>query len=157
MEPGSDDPTPEALAGRPAVKSLAGMVMSGALWLTGGRAVRIITTVATLAILARLISPAEFGVVAAAGLADTFVLAIMDYWLGIALLRPKDLEKPAIQSQVWASLLVAAALALVTFTVAPFIERALDFPGLARAMMALTPLYFAHAVIAASTALLQRQ
>ena len=56
--------------------------------MVGGRVARIVTTIVTLAILARLISPAEFGVVAAAGLADTFVLVVTSNWLGIALLRP---------------------------------------------------------------------
>lgn len=148
---------PDPVVGRPAVKSFGGVVMSGTLWLAGGQGGRTVATILTLAILARLITPAEFGVVAAAGLIDTVVLAIMNYWFGIALLRSKTLSKAEIQSQVWASLLFSACLAGATIAIAPWVERLLDFPGLAVVMVAFTPLYFAHAYTSASTAMLQRE
>lgn len=157
MDPEGDAPIPETIAGRPTVKSLGGVVMSGTLWLSGARVVRIVMIIVTLAILARLITPAQFGVAAAAGLAETFVLAIMDHWLGIALLRPKELPRRSIQNQLWASLTVALVLAGLTIAAAPLLERALGFPQLAAAMIALTPIYFAYAFIAASTALLHRR
>lgn len=157
-EPEQDEPLlDDTIARRPDAKSLGKVVLAGSLWLTGGRFVRVFATVATLAVLARLISPAEFGVVATAGLANAFVQTVMEGWLGLSALRQRDLPKAAMQSQVWVTTVIALGLTAVTCAVAPFVEKALDFPGLSLALMALTPLYFAHVYIAAGTALLQRQ
>lgn len=156
--PDQDNPLlDETIARRPEAKSLGTVVLKGSLWLTGGRFVRVGATIITLAILARLISPSEFGVVATAGLANAFVQTVMEGWLGLSALRQRELPKAAMQSQVWVTTLIALGLTLVTCAAAPFVERALDFPGLGLALIALTPLYFAHVYIAASTALLQRQ
>lgn len=156
--PDQDNPLlDETIARRPEAKSLGKVVLKGSLWLTGGRFVRVGVTIVTLAILARLISPSDFGVVATAGLANAFVQTVMEGWLGLSALRQRELPKAAMQSQVWVTTLIALGLTVVTCAVAPFVERALHFPGLAWALVALTPLYFCHVYIAASTALLQRQ
>jgi O-antigen/teichoic acid export membrane protein len=83
-----------------------------------------------LPILARLLSPEDYGLAAIAMPVILFVMAIADVGLGSSLVRTRSGEEFAWHTCFWLSLTVGAALALAIFLLSPIVAYALHEPRL---------------------------
>jgi len=82
----------------------------------------------TLAILARLLTPAEFGVVGFATLAIAYLAVLKDLGLGGALIQRQDNTEEAAQTVYSLNLILGALLTAGTILVAPLVANFFDEP-----------------------------
>jgi O-antigen/teichoic acid export membrane protein len=99
--------------------------------------VRLVSLVAFLA-LARLLEPADFGIMALAGVYLTFCSFVIDQGFGTALVQREDLEPGHLDAVFWAQLVIGALVALFTFAAAGWVAAAFEEPGLAPVLRALS-------------------
>lgn len=139
-----------------APSSLTRSTIHGVFWLTAGRFLKAPVSVLTVAVLARLLTPADFGVVAIAMLVVSLSNVIIDGSFGMVLIQRRDIDPPLIG----ASLLLSAALAVLfaagVMMGAPLLEREFDFPHVADVLIVLGAILPITAVTTITTALLQR-
>ncbi|HEX6102804.1 MAG TPA: lipopolysaccharide biosynthesis protein [Alphaproteobacteria bacterium] len=98
--------------------------------------VRLVSLVAFLA-LARLLDPADFGIMALAGVYLTFCSFVIDQGFGTALVQREDLEPGHLDAVFWAQLAIGAIVAAFTFAAAGWVARLFNEPGLAPVLQAL--------------------
>jgi len=112
----------------------------GALAVSGASAVRLAFQLALLPILARLVGPAEYGLVS---LAMPFILlanVLADGGLVVALGRQKDASEAVESTAFWIAAGIGASLALVSCAAAWPIGLAMREPRLPALIMALSPI-----------------
>ena len=79
-------------------------------------------------VLARIVGPADFGVVAQATIYVGFVQLFLDQGFGAALIQKKNLEKEDVASVFWLNVASAGVLVVVTLLLAPAIGDFFDTP-----------------------------
>jgi len=136
--------------------SLARSTLHGVLWMTAGRFMKAPTNLIAVAILARLLTPTDFGVVAIGFVVTALATMLVDGTFGMVLVQRRTIDPPLIG----ASLLLSAALGSL-FGVAlifsgPLIQSYFDFPDLSRVLRVLAIVLPVSAAMAVTTALLQR-
>jgi PST family polysaccharide transporter len=129
----------------PTLKSRA---LTGFIWAYGSFfGNRVLTFVATL-VLARLLVPSEFGVVAFVLAIISYVENVADLGLGSALVQRADADEPAtISTAFWSGLTVAITLTALCFVTAPFVAE-LGPSGGVTAMFRVLSLQFVIAALA---------
>lgn len=136
--------------------SLARATVRGVLWLTAGRFLKAPTNLIALAILARLLTPEDFGVVAIALVVVGLANVLVDGTFGMVLVQRPKIDPPLIG----ASLALSAALGIifgVTLVVsAPVIQDFFNFPDLASVLCTMALVLPISASMAVTTGLLQR-
>jgi len=111
--------------------SLTHRTLAGMLWAAYGKVAFHLTRLVVLGILARLLSPAEFGLLSAA-LVVTGLSAIVSYiGVGPALIQRPTLEPRHLETGFTASLLMGLAFGAVIWVSAPLAERLLGVAGVA--------------------------
>ncbi|HVG81881.1 MAG TPA: lipopolysaccharide biosynthesis protein [Methylomirabilota bacterium] len=111
--------------------------LRSALWIMAESwLVRLVSLVAFLA-LARLLEPADFGIMALAGVYLTFCSFVIDQGFGTALVQREDLQPGHLDAVFWAQLLIGAAVAFFTFAAAGWVARLFEEPGLAPVLQSL--------------------
>jgi O-antigen/teichoic acid export membrane protein len=109
-------------------KGLTQQVLGGLFWTASGRAARSVLQILVLVVLARLVSPADFGVVSAALVVIGFSGIFAQLGLGPALVQRPDLEprhlKTAFAASIYSGLLVGAVVWLSAPLVAQFFRMA---------------------------------
>jgi PST family polysaccharide transporter len=123
--------------------------------LLGELASRLIGPVVFLA-LARLLTPSDFGVVAAAMLVVGFSQAVAEAGLGKALVQRRDRLEDAADAAFWCNLAIASAVALLLVAAAPAIADYFREPRVAAVTRVLALQLPLAALCAIPTALLQR-
>lgn len=91
----------------------------------------LVSQLAQILVLARWLTPAEFGLAAAALAVITFLAGLSDLGLTNALVRHQGLAERAWASAWWATLVAGAGLACVLGVLSPGLERLLRLDGLA--------------------------
>ncbi len=124
-----DRPVPEEdlTIGAP-IEPLGRSAAAGTLWLTGQQWVVRLTGLITVAVLTRLISPEDFGVVAAAMTVTPFILLLADLGLSTYVIQVKQLDQRLLSTAFWYSLSVAMALMAAIAVFAPVIASVFDLP-----------------------------
>jgi O-antigen/teichoic acid export membrane protein len=128
----------------------------GLAWLIGGRLGSAVLSIISTAVLARLLTPADFGVVAATMLVLALANVIFDGAFGINLMRKKELHPADVRTTLTVGLLVSGLLVAILIIASPAIERFFKFQGLAHVLMVCSVVIPFKAVFAIATALLQR-
>ena len=118
-------------------RSLTQRTIAGMLWLASGKAAYAGLQLAVLAVLARLVSPADFGVVSAALVVIGFSAIVSQLGLGPALVQRPDLEPRHVDTAFTASVLFGLLLGGVLWAVAPAVAGFFRTPGVAPVMQAL--------------------
>lgn len=154
MTPG---PQPEPTPGASVRSGRARRTSLGALALTGASALRLGLQFALLPILARIIGPAEYGLVA---MAMPFILlanVLADGGLGYALGRQRE-ASPALESTVfWLTGAIGAVLALACCAVAWPMGAILQQPKLPILIVALSPILLINGLTAVSNGRIIRE
>lgn len=125
-------PEPEPLPDAPSAQpSLAATLMRGTLWSVGMRwSLRLMGLVSTL-IVARLLSPADFGLVAMASLVMGLVETFLDADAANALLRTPNASKQFADSAWTIKVIQSAIVALAVAIAAPFAAEYFNEPRVA--------------------------
>lgn len=84
----------------------------------------------SIVVLSRLLSPADFGLVALAAAVSSFVLLFRDLGTGPALIQKLELDGQTQSSAFWLNTAVGLALGLVLLLASPLIAFVMDAPGL---------------------------
>ncbi len=88
-------------------------------WILTGRALQVLLQVVGLVILARLLSPADFGLVASVGIVTALVQTLLDMGTGAALVQRQRLEAHHPNAVFWFNVCVGFLLAGVVIVAAP--------------------------------------
>ena len=130
---------------------------SGAAWLTAQKWAIRLSGLVTIAVLARLIAPEGFGVVAAASAVLPFILLLSDLGLSTYLIQADDPDERVLSTGFWFSLCAAVVLGGALFAAVPLIVDALRVPEagpVLRVLLASVPVVVVGSV---PTALLRRR
>jgi PST family polysaccharide transporter len=129
----------------------------GALANSGANALRLICQLGLLPILARLIGPAEYGIVALAMPVILLANMLSDGGLVSALARLPDADRTVESSAFWITVGVGLSLALATCAAAFPIGWALDQPKLPWLIIALSPILLMNSITAVSNGRIIRE
>lgn len=135
-EPGGSGSAPRTAAGStPAASSgpsstLGGRAARGAGVVMAGQLVRIILQVASVTVLARLLTPVDYGLVATVlvivGVGEIF----RDFGLSTAAIQAETLSRTQQSALFWLNTAIGAVLGAMAFVVAPLVAGLLDQPAL---------------------------
>ncbi|MEZ0447895.1 lipopolysaccharide biosynthesis protein [Cellulomonas sp. ICMP 17802] len=123
-----DDPQREPA---PTSPGLGKKAASGALWMTAQKWLMRLTGLVTIAILARLLDPQDFGVVAVASAVVPFVLLLSDLGLSTYLVQVEDPDRRTLSTGFWFSLIAAVVLGGALTAAVPAIVDLLNVPDAA--------------------------
>lgn len=135
---------------------LGSRAASGVAWLTAQTWVAKIGGFVTVVILARLLTPADFGLVAVATTIVSFVYLIADLGFGTYLMQVDQLTPRLASTAFWYSAASGVALAAVMVLGAPLLEAFFGIAGVAAVIAAVSPAVVCSALAAVPIALLRR-
>src|SRR5690606_36878553 len=127
--PASSSPAPPV----PPLGRAAGVAVR---WNGAAALVTLVSQLAQIFVLARWLSPAEFGLASAALAVSGFASGFTDLGMTHALVRHQSLRERAWASAWWLSLCAGAVVALMLAAAAPGLERGLRLDGLASLLVA---------------------
>ncbi len=139
------------------VRSLRSSATRGVLWSAAQTLGHRLLTVATFVILARLLEPKAFGLVAFASVAIGFLTIFVQQGLRPALVQAPELEKRHLDTAFWMSLAFAILLTLLVVVTAPLIATLFRMPAAADILRALSPAFVLSALATTHAAILQRR
>ena len=117
------------------------------------KAVNVLTTI----VLARLVAPKDFGLVALATLALTLLSFVKDLGLGGTLIVRQDLDRRALGTVLTLMVAVSTALAAITVATAPILADFFDEPRLRGVVIAMAPLLLISGFSSFYEVILQRE
>jgi O-antigen/teichoic acid export membrane protein len=112
------------------VGSLARAAASGTKWVGVAQASRLVAQLLGMVILARLLSPSDFGVVAMALLVIGFATIFRDFGTVQAVIQRRELSSEWLDSVFWLNVGMGVALAILLALLAPVIAVAMHEPQL---------------------------
>jgi O-antigen/teichoic acid export membrane protein len=111
-------------------RSLTHQTVAGMLWMVYGKVAFAILQLIIVGLLARLLSPADFGVIAAAEVVIGFSAIVSQLGLGPALVQRSQLEPRHIETAFTASVLLGAVLGALIWFGAPLAAEFLHMPAI---------------------------
>ena len=135
--------------------SLREAALAGVRWVAAGRVAAELLAVGSMVVLARLVTPAEFGRAAIALILVAVAAALTSGSLGAALVQRKELEEGHVRSALTVSLALGAALSVATYFVAPLLAGVFD-DETARLVRLISPIFLVSACGIVPHAALQR-
>jgi O-antigen/teichoic acid export membrane protein len=131
-------------------------VRGGAVTLSAQAAKFALQTLSTV-LLARLLAPAEFGLVAMVVVVINFIALFKDFGLSFATIQRPEITQPQISTLFWINAFIGVCLTALTALAAPFVASFYGEPRLALLMLALAPTLLLGGLLAQHQALLSRQ
>lgn len=125
--------------------------------MSAGNGARAILKIAVLAALGRLLTPAEFGVVAAAGVAVWLSLIFSSLGVGPALIQRSSVDAEHVEAAAAASALFGIATSLIVVALAPAVESLLRVAGLAPILRGLAVVFPLAGLASVAECMLQRE
>lgn len=136
--------------------ALARTTLHGVLWMTAGRFLKAPTNLLAVAILARLLTPADFGVVAIGFVVVALAAVLVDGTFGMVLVQRKTVEPDTIGASLLLSASLGGIFGLVLIVGGPIVQGYFDFPQLSQVLRVMATVLPISAVMAVTTGLLQR-
>lgn len=141
----------------PNSSGLRGQFVRGVVWTAAERwGVRLLSLV-TFVLLARLLQPSEFGLVALASTFTTILTTVSEAGLTIYIVRADELDDERLSSTFWAALLIAVIAASALAAVSPVIADAVGEPSIAPYLAVLSVTLVGVGVSSVPMGLLQRE
>lgn len=100
--------------------SLLRSIAAGAAWTTGAQWFVQLTQLAVTILLARLLVPADYGLVGMALVIISFVALFGNLGLGAALIQKKEIDAETVSTAFWATVVAGILLLCVVYAAAPF-------------------------------------
>ena len=122
-------------------RRLSHQIFAGLLWTSWGKGARTVLQFVVLVLLARLMTPHEFGVIGAAMIIVGFSEIFTKIGLGPAIVQREVLESRHLKTATFVSLLMSILIAVVIWMLAPLIARFFDYEGMESVIEALTFLF----------------
>jgi PST family polysaccharide transporter len=126
-------------------------------WAAAGSIAQLGSQVLAIAVLARVLTPAEFGVVSAAALITQLALIFSEFGVGPYVVQRLQLAATAIGTCHVVSCCLGAAVAAVLWMSAPLLAHALQVPELRLVLRAYAAVFVVAGAAAVHDALLQRE
>ncbi len=142
---------------KPRSQGLTHSTLDGMLWTGGGKAARAVLQILVLAVLSRLVSPADFGVVSAALVVVGFSQIFSRMGLGPALVQRPTLEPRHLRAAFTASVLTAFGFALALWISAPAIAAFYRIPRVEPVLRALAWMFPLSGLSVVAESLMQRE
>lgn len=105
------------------MSSLRKVILSGFFWSVINQLSVTITTLLITGVLARLISPSDFGIIAMVTLAIGFLNVIKDFGFGAALIQKKEVADDEYSTVFWINIAIGVVLTAIVFFISPYIGR----------------------------------
>ena len=109
----------------------------GVLQALAGRLFQVLVTFGSMVVLARLLSPADFGIVATVSAVAAFLAVFRDAGLAVAAIRSRELTAQQSTNLFWLTLTISTVVALAIAGIAPFVADLYRTPELTNVMRAL--------------------
>lgn len=132
-------------------------IVRGSSLLILGRVGRTAVTIAGMIVLARLLTPVDFGVLALATIPTVLSLVLLEAVIDYPVIRDDDLTRDRLRGLIWAGLLLSVIMSAVLALAAPHIEALLEFDRLAMALTAIIPVLMSQVFFVAGLGILRRQ
>jgi O-antigen/teichoic acid export membrane protein len=149
------DEAPDPAGARSA--GLKQRALGGFLWLSMGNASRAVLKIAVVAVLARLLVPAEFGLVAAASVVIWFSMVFSTLGVGPALVQRPSLQPVDVSTGFIASIGLGVVVGGLIFLLAPQIAGLFRLPELAPLLQVMALVFPLAALGSVSECLAQRE
>lgn len=137
-------------------RSLSDRSVSGFIWAFSGAGVQAVLKMLVLAVLARLLTPHDFGVVGAATVVISFLNATTQMGVGPAIVQRADLEDVHIRTGQTLSLTMGFVTGALFYFSAPYIESLYRIDGLAGVVHTLAFVFPLKGMAVVAEGLLQR-
>jgi O-antigen/teichoic acid export membrane protein len=137
--------------------SMPNKVFSGMIWTAWGKISRTVLQFTVLVLLARLMTPFDFGVIGAAMIVVGFSEILTKVGFGPALVQRDELEERHIRTAFSVSLMLSVLVGVTVFASAPLIASFFNFEGLATVLRALSLLFLIKGVGLVAESLAQRE
>ena len=131
--------------------------ISGVFWSLFGKVSTHIVTFIVSIILARLLSPADFGLVGMAMVFVFFTQTFMDFGLTSAVIQKKDPTETQINTVFYISIILGTCLMIAMIILAPYIGRYYNNPEVAKIARFVSYSFVIHALTGLQRALLTKQ
>jgi O-antigen/teichoic acid export membrane protein len=136
---------------------IKGRSVRGGIITVAAQAAKIILHTGSTAILARLLTPADFGLVAMVSVFTEFVNLFKDLGLSMATIQKKDITHQQVTNLFWVNIGMSCLLILVAAAISPFIARFYGEPRLILITIAIGSTFIFGGLMAQHTALMRRQ
>jgi O-antigen/teichoic acid export membrane protein len=160
-EPIDGDPKPVAPSqspgGRRSRRHFRQEVASGLGWTLIGTWGRQAIDLVVFLVLARLLMPEDFGLVALAMVFVLFAQLVVDQGMGDALVQRRQITPIQVDTAFWVAVVTGGLLSLLLFLLAGQISAVLGVPGLQPILQVLSPSFLAAALTTIQIALLRRE
>jgi PST family polysaccharide transporter len=148
--------TAEAAAEKELPASMTHRTMSGMFWLLSGSGVQAVLRVAVIVVMARLLGPADFGLVAGALVLIDFVEVFSDLGVGLVIVQRHELEERHIRTGFTLSALLGLAFGAGLWLAAPAAAGLMRMEGLAPVLRVMALVFPVDSLSLVASALLQR-
>lgn len=138
-------------------RSSARAIATGMSWLAANKLVTMLLSFGSMMILARLLSPSDFGIMAAAMLVVALASAIFEGAFGINIVRRSDLDDLSVATTFWLSALIGLVTFLIIAAFSPAVEAFFKFEHLSWVLLLAASSLLFKAVGSVSQSLLQRR
>jgi len=132
-------------------------IVSGIAWLSAGRMVAMLLSFVSTAVLARLLSPADFGMIAAAMIVVELSGVIFEGAFGIGIVQRHELSDRCASNTLWLSVIVGLIFMILTMLCSSFVQNFFNFPFLESVLLVSSLSLFFKALGNVSSALLRRK
>lgn len=163
---GDDSTTPTSAEGLPSARrdhgapgmdgSISRASVRGASWLLARRASMTVTTLLTVAVLARHLTPAEFGLVALASVILQFTTLVAEAGVGSYVVYVRTGVAERIQAAHWLNFTITCLQVAACLLLLPWVQRFNPDPRLPGLIVALTAVFFVQQFAVVPEAILQR-
>lgn len=133
--------------------SLKQQVVKGVSWNFIEQIIRQVMSVGVTAVLARMLSPNDYGLVALSSIFIGFLSMFGDLSIGSALIQKNNLEDHEISTSFWICVFTGLTLAIILCAIAPFAAQYYDQPLLSYIIIisalsfVITPIYSTHKIL----------
>lgn len=155
--PSVEDATPKQSVDPAPGKTIARQALGGFFWTSWGTGARALLKMVVLAVLARLLTPEDFGIVAAASIVVRFAEIFSQLGVGQALIQRKELEARHIDTAFTASVVSGLALAALIWAIAPLLADFFRMEALTPVVRGLSLLFPISGASVVAQCMLQRR
>ncbi|NNE97700.1 MAG: lipopolysaccharide biosynthesis protein [Pyrinomonadaceae bacterium] len=135
----------------------AGIIMSGLFWVACARVAQTLMQFLVIVLLARLISPADFGIVGAAMIVIGFSEIITELGLGAAIVQREELSEHHLSTGFSVSIVFALFSGTIVFLLAPYLAAFFGSPQIEPVLKVLALLFPLRGIGTIGEALAQRE
>ncbi len=137
--------------------SLGVTATRGVFWTGAGQIVRQFLGIVTSVILAWILNPQDFGLIAMAYVFIEFAQLFADFGIGAAIIQSNQIQRDTLSSSFWANLIVGTTLALLMILAAPAIAEFYGDPRLVAIIVTLSLTLLLSGVVVVPRAILQKE